>query len=347
MKQAMPAIARWAVALVLIAIVCSRFDLAAIAGRIGQANLVLAVPGIAGLVAIHLVGATAWRRLLERFAGIHSDWRPAVRLYYAAQAIGSVTPGNLGADVYRVGAVESGTSRRAAAVPILLQRLTSTLALAVLAGLALLELRWRDLQPLAGGLLVVVALGAGVGLGAFITSRVRGQALARWIAARLHRDDRPIREDALALLRDGFGLGLVFHAASIGFGWMLIVAIDPSTMSRSLDVLAILAIARLSVVLPISPAGLGVQEAAVGILFVEAGLDPQIALAGILLNRVALLLVVVIGAAGLVGRSRVAPPPDPEPSRPPGPSRPREPAPLPTSAPDLSRRPALPARARQ
>jgi uncharacterized membrane protein YbhN (UPF0104 family) len=108
------------------------------------------------------------------------------------------------------------------------------------------------------------------------------------------------RAAAGSLLVDGVGLGLAFHAASIGLSWVLIAAIDPATAGRTPEVLAILAVARLSVVLPISPAGLGVQEAAVSVLFVGAGLDPRVALAGILLNRAALAVVVVLGAASLL-----------------------------------------------
>jgi len=112
------------------------------------------------------------------------------------------------------------------------------------------------------------------------------------------------RADLTALVRDGFGLGLVFHAASIWLGWVLIAAVDPGTATHTVEVLAILAIARLSVVLPISPAGLGVQEAAVGVLFAQVGLDPGVALAAILLNRVALLVVVLLGTVGWLSGGR-------------------------------------------
>jgi hypothetical protein len=320
MSRVLPAVVRWTIAVALIAIVFSRFDLAATAARIGQASPVLAVPAIAGLVAIHLVGALAWRRLLERFAGIRSDWRTAIRLYYSAQAIGSITPGNLGADVYRIATVDAGSSRRAAAIPILLQRVTSTLALGLLAVLGIAVLRWHDADATVLGL-VTVALAGGVA--ALAGWRLSGPAIVGWVGRRLPGNRPDPRGDAISLLRDGFGLGLLFHAGSIALGWVLIVAVDPAMTTRSLDVLAILAIARLSVVLPISPAGLGVQEAAVGILFAEAGLDPQVALAGILLNRVALLIVVMIGSAGILRTWRGAPAARPatRPASPPQPTR--------------------------
>jgi uncharacterized membrane protein YbhN (UPF0104 family) len=286
---------RWVVAIGLVAFVLTRFDLGAVAARLGGANLLLAVPAIAGLVAIHLFGAVAWRRLLAEFGGIRTDWREAVRLYYAAQAVGSVTPGNLGADLYRVAAVDTTARRRAAAVPILLQRVTSTAAMVLLGagGFVLLgssDLVRRSFSDAAPWVVGALAVAMFVMVAAAL--RFRGRVRAAW---------RQGREHSTTLLRDGLGLGLVFHAGSIGLGWVLVAAIDPATASRTGEVLAILAVARLSVVVPISPAGLGVQEAAVGVLFAQVGLDPQVALAAILLNRVALLVVVVLGAAGLLG----------------------------------------------
>jgi glycosyltransferase 2 family protein len=304
MRRRLPTGIRWFVAIGLVAIVVTRFDVGAVATRIGAANLLLAVPAIGGLVAIHLVGAVAWRRLLEEFGGIRTDWRSAVRLYYAAQAVGSITPGNLGADVYRIAAVDAASTRRAAAVPILLQRVTSTAAMVLLGAAGLVTLGSRELvqRSLADALpLVVAAVSIATVVVATGAVWFRAELLAAWAQGREH---------LAGLLRNGLGLGLLFHAASIGLGWVLVAAIDPGTASRSGEVLAILAVARLSVVLPLSPAGLGVQEAAVGVLFAQVGLDPQVALAAILLNRVALLVVVVLGAAGLLrgraARARVA-----------------------------------------
>lgn len=295
MRPSPATLLRWLAAVALVAIVLTRFDLGLVAARLAGANLLLAVPAIAGLVAIHLVGAVAWRRLLQAFAGIRADWRESVRIYYAAQAVGSITPGNVGADLYRVATVDGASTRRAAAVPILLQRVTSTAAMVVLGAGGMAVLASRELVQRSLAHAVPLALGAGaialllVGAAGL---RYRGHLSAAW---------RSGREHSSILLRDGFGLGLVFHAVSILLGWFLVVAVDPGTAARSGEVLAILAVARLSVVLPLSPAGLGIQEAAVSVLFVQSGLDPQVALAAILLNRVALLVVVMIGAAVLVG----------------------------------------------
>ena len=77
---------RWAIAVALVAVVLSRFDLAAVAARLAAVDLLLAGPAIVGLVGIHLVGALTWRRLFDRLAGVRLPWRLAIRHYYAAQA---------------------------------------------------------------------------------------------------------------------------------------------------------------------------------------------------------------------------------------------------------------------
>ena len=297
MRPRLPTVILWFVAIGLVAIV-QPIDVGAVMTMIGGVNLLLAGPAIGGLVAIHLVGAVAWRRLLEEFGGIRTDWRSAVRLYYAAQAVGSITPGNLGADVYRVAAVDASSPRHAA-VAILVQRFTSTAVMVLLGACGMIPLGSRELvqrSPADPGPSAIAAVAIAIFILATGALWFRAKLLDAWAQGRKH---------LTGLVRDGLGLGLVFHAASIGLGWVLVAAIDPAPASRSVEVLVILAVARLSVVLPLSPAGLGVQQAAVGVLFAQVGLDPRVALAAILLNRVALLVVVVLGVAGML-RGRAA-----------------------------------------
>jgi len=106
------------------------------------------------------------------------------------------------------------------------------------------------------------------------------------------------------VVRDGFGLGLVFHGVSLALGLLLVAAVDPATAGRPVEVLAALAVARLSLAVPISPNGLGIQEGALGLLFVQLGLEPEVALAALLLNRVALVGAVLLGAVSLLTGSR-------------------------------------------
>ena len=66
-------------------------------------------------------------------------------------------------------------------------------------------------------------------------------------------------------------------------------------------ILASIAVARLSILIPLSPSGLGFQEAALSVLFLQIGLTAELALAAALLNRLALLGTMALGAAIIVG----------------------------------------------
>ena len=109
----------------------------------------------------------------------------------------------------------------------------------------------------------------------------------------------------------GMGTGLAFHAAAIGLTGLLVLAVDPSV--PILPVLAALAVARLALAVPITPSGLGVQEGVLAVLFTALGLAAGIALAAMLLARLALVLTTVIGVVPLV-RSRHEAEVDPSPS---------------------------------
>jgi uncharacterized protein (TIRG00374 family) len=102
---------------------------------------------------------------------------------------------------------------------------------------------------------------------------------------------------------DGLGLGLAFHVVSLGLGLLAVAAIDPGTASHPGPVLAALALARLWLLIPVSPSGLGVQEGALALLFSQLALPPDVAIAALVLNRLALLIGVGIGAVAIGRRS--------------------------------------------
>ncbi len=64
--------------------------------------------------------------------------------------------------------------------------------------------------------------------------------------------------------------------------------------------------ARLSLAVPITPSGLGVQEGVLAALFASIGLAPETAVAGLLLGRLALVLTTGIGVL-LLARSAGVP----------------------------------------
>ena len=137
----------------LLAVVLVGADPLAVLARLGTINLGLAAVAMLGLTAIHLVGAMGWRSITLETSGVLLPRRPTVALYYAAQAIGGVTPANLGGDVHRVLALRSrGRDWSAAVAPVIVQRATSYLALSILslAGLAVLADRTRIAGPIVG-----------------------------------------------------------------------------------------------------------------------------------------------------------------------------------------------------
>jgi uncharacterized membrane protein YbhN (UPF0104 family) len=301
MSERAARLARWAVALVVLALVVSLVDLEAVRMRLAATDPRLAIPAVAGLVLVHVIAAGAWRRLLRELAGVSLGWRSALRLYYGAQVFGTITPGNVGADVYRVVAV-AGASRSQLAQPVLLQRLTSVIALVCLgvAGGMVLPIPW--LRPY---LLPTVVIGGTVGLlGAALvradTSGWLGRAVRRLGWSSNATPGTRLR----SAIRDGLGLGLVFHAASLVLGLVLVRAVDPSATEAPWLVLGALAVARLSLAVPISPNGIGVQEGLLAVLFVQLGLPAETAIAAALLNRLGLLLTAAVGAVALIGRGR-------------------------------------------
>ncbi|MGH2467948.1 MAG: lysylphosphatidylglycerol synthase transmembrane domain-containing protein [Candidatus Limnocylindrales bacterium] len=287
--------ARWLVGLAVVGFLLLRFDPSSVVRLFGAADLRLVFVGTAGLVAMHTVAAATWRALAQRLGGQRLSWATALRAYYAAQALGSLTPGNVGSDAYRLVAPTDDVSWRGRFFPIAVQRITSSIALAALgiASLALLpEPGWSALAVSGGA----VILAAGSALLLALLFRRSG------IRARGYRSSLPggtpvatararTRVAPAALL--GLILGLAFHAGSIAMAYLLVAAVTP--VAAPLQVLACLTIARLSILVPLSPSGLGVQEGALALLFLQIGLPPQVALTASLLGRIALLATATIG----------------------------------------------------
>jgi uncharacterized membrane protein YbhN (UPF0104 family) len=69
------------------------------------------------------------------------------------------------------------------------------------------------------------------------------------------------------------------------------------------SIVAALALARLSLAVPIAPSGIGVQEGALAALFILLGASPETAVAASLLGRLSLLTTTGIGLA-LIARRR-------------------------------------------
>ncbi len=299
---------RWLVGIAIVVVLLALLDLREVGARLAAANLALAVPAIAGLVAVHLIAAASWRRLTATLAGDRLDWPTTVRTYYAGLALGTVTPGNIGADAYRVTAFGDREARGRLTRVVVVQRLTSLAAVAYLGVIGALALPIEGLGP---WVLLLGAVGVAVVVAVVLLSTSAGRfgGLVGDLLGRLGLDDAGTFHGRLrSALVDGLGFGLVFHAASLVLGLVLVGAVDPGVVeARPIVILAALAVARVSLALPLSPNGIGIQEGLLGILFLQAGLPAETAIAAALLNRVAMLLAAALGAVCLSvgGQSRL------------------------------------------
>lgn len=287
---------RWLVGLVLVVVVATQVDLGGIVAHLRQANPWLAIPAIGGLVSIHLLGARTWQILQRQLNGAASTWGILVRQYYVAQAVGGITPANLGADAYRLHAASrAGLGWSAAARPIVMQRATSSVAVSLL------------------GVGALAVLPAGMGVAGWIVSGalVIGLGSAALIAAvQLRRGGRSAAGNGVfagtaRAVATGLGLGLLFHAGSLLLAYALVVSV--TDQGHPAQILAALAVARLSILIPFTPSGLGLQEGALAFLFVGLGLPAETALAASVLNRVALVVTLLVGGVLMMGeRPRAA-----------------------------------------
>lgn len=287
---------RWGIGIAILVALLITLDMGAIGARLAAANPSLVVLAVAGLSSLHLLGAATWRELMRRLVRLRLDWWPTVRLYYAAQALGGFTPANIGSDAYRVIALRgSGEGIGNAVLPIVVQRATSYLAVSLIGAAALI------VATRPAPFTVAVTIGAlflstvAIGIGAAIAI---GSGRLRSLRQRLLGPHERERRTLLGAITIGLGLGLVFHLAGVWLTYGLVLAVDPGT--ASLAALAAVAIARVSLLIPITPSGLGVQEAALALLFIGIGLPAESALAASLLARLSLVLTGALGALALL-----------------------------------------------
>jgi len=302
MRGRWPRILRPTLGAAVLLLVIAGTDPAVIAARLAGANLAIALPAVLGLTAMHLVPAAAWRAILATGGGIRLSWASSISVYYAAQAIGGITPANLGGDLHRAGTLRSwGQGWQASVGPLVIQRATSYLALSGLALASLLLLAGR--APEAAGLVVAgFALALAVGLVAWLLvlppAWLRGTQ-RRLLAMAGDGETEPAAAPGLARSTlVGLASGLVFHAGSIGLTWLLVLSVDPHAGTLLLP--AALAVARLALAVPLTPSGIGLQEGTLVLLISALGMSPDGALAGLLLGRLALLLTTLVGVGLLV-----------------------------------------------
>jgi uncharacterized protein (TIRG00374 family) len=240
-----------------------------------------------GLLAFAVVvGTLRWRALL-RLAGVRLPLGRALQLQSAAIFFNVVIPGNIGGDVIKalyVARDEPAEKRTTILLVAFVDRLVGVAGLVILASLVV-ALRGVVvfgnplLRPLG---LSVLVLGAGAILGPAIfifVMRRAGHHLESWtggstrIAKLLNQLVAALRllSSRLSTLFYAVGLAMAAHGAAMAFFTLLTQAISgvdvPYTSIATMFPLGIL-----TVVLPVSPAGIGVGHVAFERLFAVAGL---------------------------------------------------------------------------
>jgi uncharacterized membrane protein YbhN (UPF0104 family) len=204
----------------------------------------------------------------------------------------------------------AGQRMGAAIAPVLVQRATSYLALALLAPPAVAILAFgshvSSAVLLAG--LIVSGVAAGVAVALLVAPSEAAELWSRLPWARrspgASADQGSWTAPPARIVAIGVAFGLAFHVASVLLTAVLVAAVDPAAVGPA--VFAAIVLARLSLAIPILPSGLGANEAILAISFAGLGLAPQTALAALLLGRLALLLTTVVGASMLLlGRGAV------------------------------------------
>lgn len=298
---------RWGLGLGILAFLLVSFDVRQTASALRQTAWLLAFPAILGLTAMQVLVASVWKFLSARLSQLRFGWAFAIKAQYASLVAGSITPSSIGADMFRIYALGSACPWQQALAPIIMQRVTSYTALLGLGIMASL------LVPLPKGMGPAIGLAAGALIAViavlWIASRGARQSES-WIGRMLRRirvapesfgARGPVFWQATG---EGLALALLFHAASIACTYLLVLAVGGHP--AVLPMLAVLALARLAVLIPIAINGIGFQEGAMALLFPVVGLPSEMGLAVSVLNRLSLLLTVLLGGVFLaMGNARL------------------------------------------
>ena len=234
-----------------------------------------------------LTGALRWSVLL-RLAGVRIPLGRAMQLQATAIFFNTAIPGNVGGDLVKSGyaAREAKPAMRPTVfVIVFVERLLGLAGLVIVAGIAILlrssqlsaDPKLRDLA------LAVAALATGAVLGPalfILFVRASGPRLEQWTSgpSRLSKLLAALVAAARLVsagpknLAIGLGLSMLLHALNMAFFTALTVAITGKDVPFS-AVVSIFPFGILTLVLPISPGGIGVGHAAFNTLFKMIGIE--------------------------------------------------------------------------
>jgi hypothetical protein len=287
-------------------LILSRVDLAAVGRALRHADPLLVLSAVALNAVIIQLRWLRWRYVIG-VQGIHLPLGDSFLVNYAAYAVGLVTPGRVGDLARGLHLVDRGHPYVKSFIGVIYERVMDV-GVVVLGGL--LGIRaFADLFPRVQALPLALAVLAAVA-GAFVVLRVGG---LRHVGYALVRRALPGAQAAAGgEIEDGFQRmtprrDLVVFLITVAMwgtyffkGWVLAQALGIPI--DYLHVAAIICIAGLIVMLPVSIAGIGTRDAVFVSAFWRLGLPVPLAVALSLLILAAQLAHVVIGYALWVWR---------------------------------------------
>ena len=240
-----------------------------------------------GLFAFALTTGTMRWRVLLGLAGAHVPFWRAVQLQLTALFFNTVVPGNVGGDVVKalyVARDEDPSKRTTILLIVFVERLVGLGALVLVASMVAIvkgPLLWQNPQlrqlAMAVGFLGVCTL---VGPALFVLAMRRagdrletyttGTTVIAKLANRLVAAARLLSAGPKSLLL-ALGYSMLAHAATIAFFTLLTRALLSEEVPFS-SVATVYPLGILTMILPISPAGLGVGHVAFDRLFTMIGL---------------------------------------------------------------------------
>lgn len=299
MKDRLINLAKIVVTLALLAVIAFAVDL----GQVWRSLATARWGDLLVALALYQVGipirAYRWQALL-RAQGVRVPLLKLVNLYYVGTFFNSFLPSGFGGDVVKMYELSRHGSTSAASISsVLVDRLIGLLVLFAMA-LVALPFSWRLVGPEVIIVLLGLVGGSALGLGLFFLLRpsegkpvrtgLLGKLLANQKVASLHASfyqyDRPgiVRAAVASLL---FNICLILVQVCIGRA--VGVAISPGYFAMFVPILSAL------LVLPISISGFGVREGGYVVLFGQAGVAADTAVA------MSLLFYALNLATGLVG----------------------------------------------
>jgi len=233
-----------------------------------------------------VLGALRWRLLL-RLAGVHLAVGRAMQLTFTAAFFSVVAPGNIGGDVVKSIYVardvppEQRTSVYVIAFLDRLLALAGLVALAAVLTCARGSAAWTDprLRELSGAVIVLTIATFGAPILVMLIIHRSGKRLEGWtrsttrigrLFGQLVASGRMVSSGPRSLL---VALGLAIAAHLVGLVWFAALATAITAQDISISSMAsVYPLGILSVVLPISYAGMGVGHLAFDRLFTMVGL---------------------------------------------------------------------------